>query len=414
MLASTSLLHTCLHVASFNSSRCFLLPLPCPHPQKWIGSTEAAALLRFFGLRAQIADFGVSSALAAEAVAAAAAATAAGGVVAVHPNVACDGCGQCPIRGDRYKSQSLPDFDLCSACHAQGSWQAQAPFQRMLPGAMQVAPGVGQPIARGSGSVAEQLLQWVWRYFTGEGGSGAGGGGSGINNGSGGTDAGGSRGGEAPCGSGSTAASAGGAAGGGAAAGAAAAAAVSGGPAIKRPKLQAPELVHLSGKPPLYFQVGKAWQSMLEHIVYLNRCLAGCGVCSCWQASDTVPFVDRRLPTLLALTSVCVWRPLNRSTRVTAARLWASSGARWAASGGWSTACLCWTQAPLPPSWRPRCTRARAGSACSSAARTRCGMGSTSWCGCSRGWRGRRSGSASSWWRRRSALRDAGVGVQDL
>ncbi len=233
-------------------------PHGCAHhvQQKWIGSTEAAALLRFFGLRAQIADFGVSSALAAEAAATAAAAGG-GGAVPVHPNVACDGCGSCPIRGDRYKSQSLPDFDLCCACHAKGGWQVQGPFQRMMPGAMRAAAGVAQPITRGSGSVAEQLVLWVWRYFTGEGGSGAGGGSGGGSdaNASRGQPGSSSRGSEAPNGSGSTAEAAAAAAAGGAAATAAGGAAVSNGPANKRLKLQAPELVHLSGKPPLYFQV---------------------------------------------------------------------------------------------------------------------------------------------------------------
>lgn len=174
----------------------------------------------------------------------------------VHPGVACDGCGQWPIQGDRYKSQSLPDFDLCSACHGKGGWQVQGPFQRMMPGAMRAAAGVGQPITRGSGSVADQLLRWVWRYFTGEGSS-SGGGDTANSSGSSRPGSSGSGGADAPSGSGSTAAAV--AAGG-------EGAAVPGGPASKRAKLQAPERVHLSGKPPLYFQVGRAVEATGQFI----------------------------------------------------------------------------------------------------------------------------------------------------
>lgn len=34
----------------------------------------------------------------------------------VHPNVECDGCGQCPIIGPRYKCTVRKDFDYCSKC----------------------------------------------------------------------------------------------------------------------------------------------------------------------------------------------------------------------------------------------------------------------------------------------------------
>ncbi|KAH7296841.1 hypothetical protein KP509_26G041200 [Ceratopteris richardii] len=38
---------------------------------------------------------------------------------AVHLGVVCDSCGACPIRGPRYKSNKITDFDLCAACFAE-------------------------------------------------------------------------------------------------------------------------------------------------------------------------------------------------------------------------------------------------------------------------------------------------------
>lgn len=34
----------------------------------------------------------------------------------VHYGVTCDGCGQSPVRGDRHKCTSCPDYDLCGPC----------------------------------------------------------------------------------------------------------------------------------------------------------------------------------------------------------------------------------------------------------------------------------------------------------
>lgn len=84
--------------------------VPCRVCRKWIGTTEAAALLRYFGVRALVVDFGTQSegsraaagaaALAAvPAGAAAPAGTGGGGAVEVHPGVECDWCGACPITG---------------------------------------------------------------------------------------------------------------------------------------------------------------------------------------------------------------------------------------------------------------------------------------------------------------------------
>ena len=167
---------------------------PCPRPglleQKWVGTTECAALLRSFGLRARIVDFGVRKEELLARGAPSAPSTAGSsksrtGEAAweqVHPAVECDGCGQCPIRGDRYRSDVLPDYDLCAACHAGGAAAAAAaPFRRMYAGALQPPPVPSAAAGPGGGgsndddaTMRERLLQWVWRYFTeGDGVGGA-------------------------------------------------------------------------------------------------------------------------------------------------------------------------------------------------------------------------------------------------
>jgi hypothetical protein len=37
----------------------------------------------------------------------------------VHQGISCDGCGQGPIRGARWKCKRCADFDLCDGCHTQ-------------------------------------------------------------------------------------------------------------------------------------------------------------------------------------------------------------------------------------------------------------------------------------------------------
>lgn len=163
-----------LQASSPTSRPCHLLS----SLQKWVGTTECAALLRSFGVRAQIVDFGVDAAQAAAAAAAAAAAgggrSGAGGstraAVGVHSNVECDGCGQRPIRGVRYTSQALPDYDLCGTCRGKPGAAAAGPFREMLPTAMAVPhpPRLQQQQQDGGskgGSLHDQLLAWVWRYF---------------------------------------------------------------------------------------------------------------------------------------------------------------------------------------------------------------------------------------------------------
>jgi len=49
----------------------------------------------------------------------------------VHLNVSCDGCGQHPICGLRYKCSVCPDYDLCSTCEAKDLHQVDHPLIKM-------------------------------------------------------------------------------------------------------------------------------------------------------------------------------------------------------------------------------------------------------------------------------------------
>lgn len=46
----------------------------------------------------------------------------------VHDGIVCDGCEQGPIRGVRYKSFKLMDYDLCLACKRNGKFDSNGPF----------------------------------------------------------------------------------------------------------------------------------------------------------------------------------------------------------------------------------------------------------------------------------------------
>jgi len=61
-----------------------------------------------------------------------------------------------PIRGARYTSQARPNFDLCTACHAQPAAAAAGPFARAPP------PAPRRPPAE----VAAAVGEWVWRHFS--------------------------------------------------------------------------------------------------------------------------------------------------------------------------------------------------------------------------------------------------------
>ena len=37
-------------------------------------------------------------------------------VPSFHPNVTCNGCGNCPVSGPRFKCKTCEDFDFCENC----------------------------------------------------------------------------------------------------------------------------------------------------------------------------------------------------------------------------------------------------------------------------------------------------------
>ena len=157
--------------------------------KKWIGTTEAAALFRYFGIPAIIIDFGsnkkdayvnrtgghinndsgirvhghqmrITAYTSATAPTARSTDTATGAVPTldlgsidprssdipsfsndnasaeageVHEGVECDVCGSFPIQGERFKSQVLPNYDVCSLCLKNNSEinAAAGPFSRI-------------------------------------------------------------------------------------------------------------------------------------------------------------------------------------------------------------------------------------------------------------------------------------------
>ena len=50
---------------------------------------------------------------------------------AIHNFVKCDGCGMCPIKGDRYKCSVCDNFDYCSACEKKNKDKHNHPFLKI-------------------------------------------------------------------------------------------------------------------------------------------------------------------------------------------------------------------------------------------------------------------------------------------
>jgi hypothetical protein len=49
----------------------------------------------------------------------------------VHSNIKCDGCGEFPISGDRYKCTVCPDYDLCSTCEKKNLHPGSHPLLKL-------------------------------------------------------------------------------------------------------------------------------------------------------------------------------------------------------------------------------------------------------------------------------------------
>mmetsp|Transcript_31877 Transcript_31877/g.90540 ORF Transcript_31877/g.90540 Transcript_31877/m.90540 type:complete len:522 (+) Transcript_31877:128-1693(+) len=144
--------------AGFDREGCQQLGGKIKGMKTWVGATDCTALLRFFRVRAQVADFQVPRR----------------GTAGCHLGVECDGCGCHPIMGTRYRSLSAQNFDLCSSCHS-GPMKSRGPFEALLPPGPQQPPrptgSSWQQISDPPGRAAAEhlsLLRWVWRYFSNE------------------------------------------------------------------------------------------------------------------------------------------------------------------------------------------------------------------------------------------------------
>ncbi|KAJ7547802.1 hypothetical protein O6H91_08G105000 [Diphasiastrum complanatum] len=163
---------------------------------KWIGTTECASLFRSFGLRAQIFDFmtghcdptvdnqspsnsqrhsghpdrNVLQSINQNRLSS----------NVVHWNVQCDNCGVYPIHGPRFKSTNREDYDLCALCvshqsNSLGMKEFHSDYVRIEKPAEASGWIGGKGSDRNesgphkkskSGSSHQQLVDWVWQYFT--------------------------------------------------------------------------------------------------------------------------------------------------------------------------------------------------------------------------------------------------------
>ena len=117
----------------------------------WIGAVDAAALLRSFGLRAQIVDF---KAPPAERLVP--------GAAVRHAGVECDACAAYPIVGPRFVSASRPNFDLCGRCASLPAAATSGPFRR-LEAPLHYEGAAEEPCEAGAHA---PLVEFMWNYFT--------------------------------------------------------------------------------------------------------------------------------------------------------------------------------------------------------------------------------------------------------
>lgn len=123
----------------------------------WIGSADAATLLRSFGLRARLVDFKSERQTPQQAPQPLPGVKRPREPEARHHDVECDACGICPILGPRFTSTSVPNYDLCAACEGKPESVSRGPFVRQ-----DEAPG--PDICQWDGH--RPLVDWMWRYFT--------------------------------------------------------------------------------------------------------------------------------------------------------------------------------------------------------------------------------------------------------
>ena len=84
----------------------------------------------------------------------------------IHFGVQCDVCGRRDIVGLRFKSDVLPDYDLCEQCRLRPEATAQAPFTRVKPpgGWLMVRQNWDLSHAIRSGAVFAHLNKSTWCF----------------------------------------------------------------------------------------------------------------------------------------------------------------------------------------------------------------------------------------------------------
>lgn len=164
----------------------------------WIGSVEAAAMFRSFGLRANLVSFKAPKAGGGERgggkrprlgpggggegtavgipwepqsrsdACGGGAAVGRSGAAAVHAGVECDACGRHPIVGVRHASRTTPGCDLCDACVvAPGAVANYGPFDAIATPRNEGGSGGGSgAFDRCDPGAHAPLVEWVWNYFT--------------------------------------------------------------------------------------------------------------------------------------------------------------------------------------------------------------------------------------------------------
>ena len=141
---------------------------------KWIGTTEACSIFRFFGLQAEIIDFKSKSSSHGQLPGTRF--YRRGDGKAVHPGVECDLCGVCPIIGERYHSKSKANYDVCPGCLSKAQLVNYEIIGKDHEDGSRTSKAKGGTGGGGTegGGLAIKLMERVWEYFTGAGGSASG------------------------------------------------------------------------------------------------------------------------------------------------------------------------------------------------------------------------------------------------
>lgn len=147
--------------------------------KKWIGTTECAALLRSFGLRARIVDFGCEAVKKRICSADGQSQVVQGRVRGapdnqtsgpldkfLHFKVQCDGCEAFPIKGFVFESTQRENFHLCSDCMDTQKY-SYLEFVKFDTAYSSSISRSGKEFNAGKSNNHQVLVDWVWNYFVG-------------------------------------------------------------------------------------------------------------------------------------------------------------------------------------------------------------------------------------------------------